>query len=177
MLWPDSLVPLRQNNKNLALATNGINSVPKTDNSPNVPQARPIEEFWAHMSRKTADRGRPLILTCSQCIVVMNNEGEEVRSEPMSGGESDPETQLVSKCGHLEVALLYDAPMRKMTVHVLQARDVPSRDRGQSTHTQVRLILLPSKKQKHKTKIRSGENPQYMESFLLHRVNPGNVLI
>lgn len=38
---------------------------------------------------------------------------------------------------------------------------------------QVRLILLPSKKQKHKTKIRSGDNPQYMESFLLHRVNPG----
>ncbi|XP_018579307.1 synaptotagmin-16 isoform X2 [Anoplophora glabripennis] len=109
------------------------------------------------------------------CIVVMNTENEE-RGEVMScGGGSDPETQIVSKCGHLEVALLYDAPMRKMTVHVLQARDIPSRDRGQPTHTQVRLILLPSKKQKHKTKIRSGENPQYMESFLLHRVNPEDV--
>lgn len=38
---------------------------------------------------------------------------------------------------------------------------------------QVRLILLPTKKQKHKTKIRSGENPQYIESFVFHRVNPG----
>lgn len=35
--------------------------------------------------------------------------------------------------------------------------------------------MLPSKKQKHKTKIRSGENPQYMESFLLHKVNPEDV--
>lgn len=35
--------------------------------------------------------------------------------------------------------------------------------------------MLPNKKQKHKTKIRSGENPQYMESFLLHRVNPEEV--
>lgn len=35
--------------------------------------------------------------------------------------------------------------------------------------------MLPSKKQKHKTKIRSGENPQFMESFLLHRVNPEEV--
>lgn len=35
--------------------------------------------------------------------------------------------------------------------------------------------MLPNKKQKHKTKIRSGENPQYMESFLLHRVNPEDV--
>lgn len=66
----------------------------------------------------------------------MNSEGEE-RSELMSSGGSDPETQLVSKYGHLEIALLYDAPMRKMTVHVLQARDIPSRDRGQPTHTQV----------------------------------------
>lgn len=35
--------------------------------------------------------------------------------------------------------------------------------------------MLPSKKQKHKTKIRSGENPQFMESFLLHRVSPEEV--
>ena len=63
-----------------------------------------------------------------------------------------------------------------MTVHVLQARGIPSKgDKGQSTHTQVRLVMLPSKKQKHKTKIRSGENPQFMESFLLHRVNPEEV--
>lgn len=66
--------------------------------------------------------------------------------------------------------------MRKMTVHILQARGIPSRgDRTQSTHTQVRILMLPSKKQKHKTKIRSGQNPQFMESFLLHRVNPEEV--
>ena len=47
------------------------------------------------------------------------------------------ETQLVSKCGHLEVAFAYDAPMRKMTVRVLQARDIPTRDRGGSANTQV----------------------------------------
>lgn len=59
-------------------------------------------------------------------------------SELISCVGSEPEAQLVSKCGHLEIALLYDAPMRKMTVHVLQARDIPSRERGQPTHTQVR---------------------------------------
>lgn len=87
----------------------------------------------------------------------------------------DHESTLISKCGSLEVAFAYDAPMRKMTVHVLQARDIPSKDRGGATHTQVRLLMLPSKKQKHKSKIRSGENPQFMESFLLHRVNPEDV--
>ncbi|KAK9880608.1 hypothetical protein WA026_011848 [Henosepilachna vigintioctopunctata] len=100
--------------------------------------------------------------TNTDCIVVMNTETEE-RSDLMSCVGSDPgvtqhnagSSSTVSKCGHLEIALQYDAPMRKMTVHVLQARDLPSRDRGQPTHTQVRLILLPSKKQKHKTKIRA----------------------
>ncbi|ERL83956.1 hypothetical protein D910_01251, partial [Dendroctonus ponderosae] len=121
-----------------------------------------------------------------QCIVVMHPECEE-RAEDvdvddtitiaceMEAKETADQGGRLNRCGHLEVALLYDAPMRKMTVHVLQARDIPSRDRGQPTNTQVRLILLPSKKQKHKTKIRSGENPQYMESFLLHRVNPEDV--
>ncbi|XP_020812853.1 synaptotagmin-14 [Drosophila serrata] len=75
----------------------------------------------------------------------------------------------------LELSLLYDAPMRKMTVHVMQARSLPPLASGQPTHTQVRMLMLPNKKQKHKTKIRSGENPQYMESFLLHRVNPEDV--
>lgn len=64
----------------------------------------------------------------------------------------------------LEIALLYDAPMRKMTVHVLQARGIPSREKT-TTHSQVRLLILPNKKQKHKSKIRSGENPQFMERW------------
>ncbi|GAB0088319.1 synaptotagmin-14 [Sergentomyia squamirostris] len=80
-----------------------------------------------------------------------------------------------SSYGSVEIALLYDAPMRKMTVHVLQARDIPLRGASQVTYTQIRLLILPSKKQKHKTKIRTGENPQFMESFLLHRINPEEV--
>lgn len=38
---------------------------------------------------------------------------------------------------------------------------------------QVRVVLLPLKKQKYKSKIRNGENPQYMESFVFHKINPG----
>ncbi|XP_017081728.1 uncharacterized protein LOC108114998 isoform X2 [Drosophila eugracilis] len=38
----------------------------------------------------------------------------------------------------LELSLLYDAPMRKMTVHVMQARSLPPLSTGQPTHTQWR---------------------------------------
>ncbi|KAK6639036.1 hypothetical protein RUM43_007306 [Polyplax serrata] len=87
----------------------------------------------------------------------------------------DAEYNSKSLYGSLEVAFAYDAPMRKMTIHVLQGRDIPGKDRGGVTNTQVRLLMLPSKKQKHKSKIRAGENPQFMESFLLHRINPEDV--
>ncbi|XP_034833915.1 synaptotagmin-16 isoform X1 [Maniola hyperantus] len=77
--------------------------------------------------------------------------------------------------GSVELTLLFDAPVRAMTVHVLQARSLPQKAPGQVLQSQVRIVLLPLKKQKYKSKIRNGENPQYMESFVLHKINPEDV--
>ncbi|CAH0728270.1 unnamed protein product, partial [Brenthis ino] len=77
--------------------------------------------------------------------------------------------------GSVELTLLYDAPVRSMTVHVLQGRSLPQKAQGQVLQSQVRIVLLPLKKQKYKSKIRNGENPQYMESFVLHKINPEDV--
>ncbi|XP_014610272.1 PREDICTED: synaptotagmin-14 isoform X4 [Polistes canadensis] len=56
-------------------------------------------------------------------------------------------------------------------VQVLQGRNYPAGIGG----SQVRLVLLPSKKQRRKTRVKQGNSPQYMESFLLPRVNPEDV--
>ncbi|XP_063627812.1 synaptotagmin-16 [Cydia splendana] len=77
--------------------------------------------------------------------------------------------------GSVELTLLYDAPVRSMTVHVLQARALPQRTPQPLLQSQVRIVLLPLKRQKFKSKIRNGENPQYMESFVLHKINPEDV--
>ncbi|GBM20806.1 Synaptotagmin-16 [Araneus ventricosus] len=82
------------------------------------------------------------------------------------------ETSSAVRCGSLEVGFAYDPPLRKMTVHVLQAQDLPDRDRGGSNHVQVRLLLLPHKRQKFKTKIRTGSKPQFNESFIFSRISP-----
>lgn len=39
------------------LAANNIPFVPRNDNPPNIPQARPIETFWSLLSRKVYDNG------------------------------------------------------------------------------------------------------------------------
>ena len=40
---------------------------------------------------------------------------------------------------------------------------------------QVHAVLLPGKKQKQKSKVRQGDNPQFMESFLFRRITPGKM--
>lgn len=72
----------------------------------------------------------------------MNTDIED-RTELITSSVETSEQETHSKsCGHLEIALLYDAPMRKMTVDVLQARNIQCRDRSQPTHTQVRMKNL-----------------------------------
>lgn len=79
----------------------------------------------------------------SQCIVVLSQEPlfdtsdlASLKSD-MDINRSQSPSSTIGRYGSVEISLLYDAPMRKMTVHVLQARGIPCRDKGQPTHTQV----------------------------------------
>ncbi|CAH1792280.1 unnamed protein product, partial [Owenia fusiformis] len=85
------------------------------------------------------------------------------------------EPPLISKCGLLEVTFLYDKARQKLGVTVIGARDIPAKDRGGANNTQVRLMLLPTKKQKHKTKIKQGEQPEYNEIFTFNKIPPDNI--
>lgn len=56
-----------------------------------------------------------------------------------------------------------------MSVTVHEARDIPTRDRGGAQHVQVHVLLLPSRKTRHRTKIRSAgedDNPKFDETFV-----------
>lgn len=98
--------------------------------------------------------------------------------------------------GALQVSLAYDQPTRNLTLHVLQATDMPPPPAHiqvcfnqmftksgsiQRSHfifvilclSQVRAVLLSHKKQRYKSKSRQGENPQFMESFLFHKISFG----
>ncbi|XP_064624060.1 synaptotagmin-14-like isoform X4 [Lineus longissimus] len=79
--------------------------------------------------------------------------------------QHDPDAHLISKCGQLEVSFQYMQDKNKMSINVIQAKDIPTKDRGGANSTQVRLLLLPTKKHRHKTKIKQGENPEFVEQF------------
>ncbi|RUS86541.1 hypothetical protein EGW08_005680 [Elysia chlorotica] len=82
---------------------------------------------------------------------------------------------LISKCGSLEVSFLYDSVNTRMIVKVHQAREIPAKERGGANTTQVRIMLLPSKKQRHKSKIKDGENPVFEEKIYFNKIMPDEV--
>ena len=85
------------------------------------------------------------------------------------------EPPLISKCGSLEVTFEYDAAKARMKITILSAREIPAKDRGGANSTQIRLMILPTKRQKHKTKIKTGENPEYNETFVFSKVPSGKI--
>ena len=86
------------------------------------------------------------------------------------------ERELISKCGRLRVTYEYITGKSRLAVTVHEAQDTPSRDRGGSSSTQVRLVVLPSKNVRHRTKVKAGENPHYDETFQF-KVNAGGYTI
>jgi transposase len=57
VFWPDLASCHYAKKTTDWLKANNINFIPKIDNPPNVPQARPIENFWAILSRLVYENG------------------------------------------------------------------------------------------------------------------------
>ncbi|XP_069118703.1 synaptotagmin-14-like isoform X2 [Argopecten irradians] len=87
------------------------------------------------------------------------------------------EPPLISKCGSLEMTFSYDPKRGRMAVTIHQAQEIPSKERGGASNTQVRLLLLPSKKHRFKTKAKPGENPMFQETFLFTKIPQGKVKV
>ncbi|XP_023247081.1 synaptotagmin-14 [Copidosoma floridanum] len=149
---------------------NAINNDSNNNNSgSNTPNSH-------HFIEDQATDEQQCIVEVGSTTVILDNQEHEATTidESAATTPTDAITSLAvasEETASLEVAFLYDAPMREMTVHVLQGRNYPAGIGG----SQVRLVLLPSKKQRRKTRCRQGGSPQYMESFLLPRVNPEDV--
>lgn len=68
-----------------------------------------------------------------------------------------------SPCGSIRLTLAYNDTRELMTVTVHEAHNIPSQERGGANQTQVRMLLLPARKIRQKTKVKSGENPHFEE--------------
>jgi len=59
LFWPDLATAHYANKCILLLKEEKINFVEKKENPPNVPQARPIEKYWAICKQRYSQRSNP----------------------------------------------------------------------------------------------------------------------
>ncbi|XP_075699849.1 synaptotagmin-16 isoform X5 [Rhinoderma darwinii] len=76
----------------------------------------------------------------------------------------------ISKCGDLDIVLHYKAASQKLTVTIVEAKDVPDKDRSGVNSWQVHVVLLPNKKQRGKTAIQKSPQPVFNETFTFNKL-------
>ncbi|CAK8684170.1 unnamed protein product [Clavelina lepadiformis] len=78
----------------------------------------------------------------------------------------------ISACGTLDLGMQYLLSERKMLITVINAKDLPTKDRGGATIIQVRVVVLPAKKKRYKTKVQHVSSPHFGETFKMSSVSP-----
>ncbi|TSV02082.1 Synaptotagmin-16 [Bagarius yarrelli] len=76
----------------------------------------------------------------------------------------------ISKCGDLVVILNYRPDSYKLLVTVVMAQDIPDKARSGMDAWQVRVVLLPGKRQRYKTAVQRGSTPRFGETFRFTRL-------
>lgn len=99
--------------------------------------------------------------------------GVEVAPQPVGASPRTP----ISKCGDLDLSLEYRPDTEKLLVSVVAARDIPDKARSGMDSWQVHMVLLPSKKQRHKTSLQKGPLPHFSETFRFSRLEPSDLQV
>ncbi|XP_069495036.1 synaptotagmin-16 isoform X3 [Ambystoma mexicanum] len=123
-----------------------------------------------------------------QMETVFSNQGYDQNDATDSSSPWSPEENIrvdalptqsthepISKCGDLDVIFDYQATSQKLHVTVVEAKGIPDKDRSGISMWQVHTVLLPNKKQKHKTSIQKGPEPVFQEKFAFHKLEPGEL--
>nr|XP_010305591.1 PREDICTED: synaptotagmin-16 [Balearica regulorum gibbericeps] len=95
-------------------------------------------------------------------------EHDEVNSVPAHRAAHEP----ICKCGDLDVIFNYKASSQKLVVTILEARDIPDKDRSGVNTWQVHTVLMPSKKQRGKTSVQRGPIPIFKDKITFSKLEP-----
>nr|XP_009668994.1 PREDICTED: synaptotagmin-16 isoform X1 [Struthio camelus australis]XP_009668995.1 PREDICTED: synaptotagmin-16 isoform X1 [Struthio camelus australis] len=95
-------------------------------------------------------------------------EHDEMNSVPVRRSAREP----ICKCGDLDVIFNYKASNQKLIVTILEARDIPDKDRSGVNTWQVHTVLMPSKKQRGKTSVQRGPIPMFKDKITFSKLEP-----
>ncbi|XP_031968470.1 synaptotagmin-16 isoform X2 [Corvus moneduloides] len=95
-------------------------------------------------------------------------EHNDVNSVPAHHGAHEP----ICKCGDLDVIFTYKPSSQKLVATILEARDIPDKDRSGVNTWQVHAVLMPGKKQRGKTSVQRGPIPIFQDKITFSKLEP-----
>lgn len=95
-------------------------------------------------------------------------EHNEVNSVPAHHGAHEP----ICKCGDLDVIFTYKSSSQKLVATILEARDIPDKDRSGVNTWQVHAVLMPGKRQRGKTSVQRGPIPVFQDKITFSKLEP-----
>ncbi|XP_013930159.1 PREDICTED: synaptotagmin-16 isoform X3 [Thamnophis sirtalis] len=95
-------------------------------------------------------------------------EHEEASVLPAHTSAYEP----ISRCGDLDVIFDYKPSSQKLVVTIVEAKDIPDKDRSGASTWQVHTVLMPSKKQRGKTSVQKGPNPLFKDKVTFTKLAP-----
>uniref|UniRef100_F6S968 C2 domain-containing protein n=1 Tax=Ciona intestinalis TaxID=7719 RepID=F6S968_CIOIN len=78
----------------------------------------------------------------------------------------------ISACGVIDIAVQYSISDRKLQITIIEAKELPSKDRGGVITHQVRAVMLPAKRKRYKTKVQHINSSRFAETFKVSQVSP-----
>ncbi|KAM9293937.1 synaptotagmin-16 [Gastrophryne carolinensis] len=143
-----------------------------------------LQEASRQEAGSISSHSRQIAEGSQEMETAFSNNGFEGHDATDSSSAWSPEEQVdgqiaptaghvpISKCGDLDIVLDYKASSHKLTVTVVEAKDLPDKDRSGVNSWQVHVVLLPSKKQRGKTAIQKGSQPAFNETFTFNKLEP-----
>ncbi|TNN59387.1 Synaptotagmin-16 [Liparis tanakae] len=130
------------------------------------------EEMETEEAAEDGDRND----VASDCSSTWTPEKEQPPQDEVPPQPVTPSPRLpISRCGDLVLSLEYRADTEKLLVSVISARDVPDKARSGMDSWQVHMVLLPGKKQRHRTAVQKGTEPLFNETFRFSRLDPADL--
>ncbi|XP_023783144.1 synaptotagmin-16 isoform X2 [Cyanistes caeruleus] len=93
-------------------------------------------------------------------------EHNEASIAPAHHGAHEP----ICKCGDLDVIFTYKSSSQKLIATVLEARDIPDKDRSGVNTWQVHAVLMPGKRQRGKTSVQRGPIPVFQDKITFSKL-------
>ena len=72
--------------------------------------------------------------------------------------------------GQVHFRIEYKASVGRVSLTIVEAKEIPGRKRGGSPHCRIHVLLLPGRKQRFRTKAKATPNSKFNETFMFDRL-------